>query len=923
MTAFPGQGAPVPGPRGHDGDKYAQWDAAYVLGSLSEMDRREFEAHLAECWACRDAVSEISDMPALLSLLDFDQINDGDDPIAVRPPSPQPDLVGRQWEMSAVAGLLERALDGHGTVVGVVGSAGIGKSRLVREVSAIADAHDVDVFTAFCESHTSQVPFHAVARLLRAVNGVESLDPPAARAQIRAQAPDAAPEDLLLFDDLLGIADPDVELPKIDADARRRRLTTLVNAASLARQAPAVFVVEDAHWIDEVSESLLADFFTVMSQTPSLVLVTYRPEYRGALTQVAGARTVALAPLSDSETTGLVAELLGPDPSNDALGRRIAKRAAGNPFFAEEIVRELAERGVLRGAPRAYLSAEGVGDVSVPVTLQATIAARIDRLGPTAKRTLSAAAVLGARFNLDLLAALGVEAVVDDLLAAQLIDQVRFTRQPQYAFHHPSIRTVAYERQLEPDRAELHRRVAAAIESRNPLAGDENAALIAEHLEAAGDGHAAYGWQMRAATWATNRDIAAAWRSWERARTIADVLPANDPDRPSMRIAPRTMLCGIAWRVHEHATGARFEELRELCAAAGDKASLAVAMAGQVMDHMHQARLREASQLASEAMALIESIDDPTLTVGLSLASIYARAECAEWPDALRWSQMVIDLADGDPSKGNFIIGSPLALAFTTRGTARYCLGDPGWRDDLRHGLAMARSTDPMSYATVVTYSYSAAIPPGMLRPDDRAMGEIQDALRIAEQSGDDVAFAIARMTLGIALVHRPTDTERDQGQQILAEVGEVFLRRGFFLTDLPIVEVCLAREKAQRGDRDGAIPLLRVAADGQFREGRLLGWSIPATGALVETLLDRGAEGDLAEAEAAIERLAEAAIERLTAPTDGGFAVREIWLLRLRALLARAHGDDASYAQFRDRYRDMANTLGFEGHIEWAEAMA
>src|SRR6202042_1248935 len=85
-------------------------------------------------------------------------------------------------------------------------------------------------------------------------------------------------------------------------------------------------------------------------------------------------------------------------------------------------------------------------------------------------------------------------------------------------------------------------------------------------------------------------------------------LPADDPDRASMRIAPRTMLCGIAWRVHEHATGARFEELRELCAAAGDKASLAIAMAGQVMDHLHQARLQEASQLASEAMALLEAL---------------------------------------------------------------------------------------------------------------------------------------------------------------------------------------------------------------------------------------------------------------------------------------------------------------------------
>lgn len=263
-----------------------------------------------------------------------------------------------------------------------------------------------------------------------------------------------------------------------------------------------------------------------------------------------------------------------------------------------------------------------------------------------------------------------------------------------------------------------------------------------------------------------------------------------------------------------------------------------------------------------------------------------------------------------------------MAVAFTTRANARYCLGRPGWRDDLRHGLDMAHRTDPMSYATVVAYAYYPGILTGVLRPDDRAMREMEDALRIAEQSGDDVAFAIARMTLGIALVHRRTNSERDRGQQVLAEVSEVFLRRGFFLADLPMVEVYLAREKAQCGDRDGAIPLMRAAVDHQFREGRLLGWSIPTTGVLVETLLDRGAESDLVEAEAAIERLAQAAVEPLAPPTDDGLAMREIWLLRLRALLAAAGGDAATYAHVRDRYRDMANSLGFEGHIAWAENM-
>src|SRR5580692_3560913 len=202
-------------------------------------------------------------------------------------------LVGRGWEMAAVEGLLERAIDGHGGVVGVVGSPGIGKSRLVRDVTAMAAARGVEVFTAFCESHASDIPFHVVARLLRAATGVGDLDNAAARVGVRAQFPDADPEDVLLLEDLLGIADPEAALAKVDPDARRRRLTALVNAASLARNAPAVYVVEDLHWIDEVSESMLADFVAVIPQTPSLMLITYRPEYPGALNRVPGAQSIA------------------------------------------------------------------------------------------------------------------------------------------------------------------------------------------------------------------------------------------------------------------------------------------------------------------------------------------------------------------------------------------------------------------------------------------------------------------------------------------------------------------------------------------------------------------------------------------------------------------------------------------------------
>jgi len=142
-----------------------------------------------------------------------------------------------------------------------------------------------------------------------------------------------------------------------------------------------------------------------------------------------------------------------------------------------------------------------------------------------------------------------------------------------------------------------------------------------------------------------------------------------------------------------------------------------------------------------------------------------------------------------------------------------------------------------------------------------------------------------------------------------------MFLRQGHNLPEVPIVNLYAAQQRARRGDRDGAIPLIRAAADHLFREGLLQICGVPATGVLVETLLDRGTESDVAEAEAAIERLT-------AAPADEGLVMREVWLLRLRALLARATGDDTAYHDYRDRYRAMAASLGFEGHMKWAEAM-
>jgi adenylate cyclase len=836
----------------------------------------------------------------------------GDD----KAPRSQSTLVGRELELHTMSGLLDRALNGRGSVVGVVGPPGIGKSRLIREAMSNAKSRGVKVFSTYCESHASQIPFHAVARLFRAAARITGLHDAEARAQLRAQLPDADPDDLLLLDDLLGIGDPDMTLPRIDPDARRRRLGALINTANLTRTEPILYVMEDVHWIDEGSESMMSDVLAVISQTPAVAVITYRPEYDGALSRVHGAQTIALTPLTDSESSSLIGELLGPDPSNDGLTEPIASRVAGNPFFAEEMVRELAQRGVLNGERGNYVCHTDVADVTVPGTVQATIGARIDRLDPAAKRTLSAAAVIGLRFRPELLSRLGVDPAVDELMRAELIDQVRFTPRAEYAFHHPLIRAVAYESQLKADRSEWHKRLAAVIEADEPESVDENAALIAQHLEAAGEARQAYGWHMRAGRWLTTRDISSARNSWERARQIADALPGDDPERTAMRIATRTKVCGTAWRGPDPDVAARVEELRELCRDTGDNTSLAIGITALALQQGFSGRQLDASRFAAEAMTLLASVGDPALSIGAASASASIRLETGHAADVLRWAERIIEQNSDHPAARGTAPGSPLiALALIFRGVARWWLGVPGWRQDVEDAGAMAARTGPITRPAVVSWKYFDAVPHGVLRADDSTVRELEGALHFAEATGEDTLVGNVKTTLGRVLMERESPDDRQRGSELLEAVRDLSRQRRYMVTHLRVLDICVEREKVRRGESSDAIPAMQKAVASLFFEGQVLE-AVWGTAVLVDALLTRDAEGDNADACAAIDRLAKL-------PDDVSGGLCDVWLLRLRALMARACGDEDAFRGYRDRHREMATSLGFEGHLQWADEMA
>jgi hypothetical protein len=282
--------------------------------------------------------------------------------------------------------------------------------------------------------------------------------------------------------------------------------------------------------------------------------------------------------------------------------------------------------------------------------------------------------------------------------------------------------------------------------------------------------------------------------------------------------------------------------------------------------------------------------------------------------EVLRWAEATIEWANGDPAKGNLIVGSPFAVALAMRGLARSWFGRPGWRKDLDDAVGFAeQSGDPLTLAVIVSFTYGVGIWIGTFRADDVAVRTIEKALQTAEASGDDYAVDVVKFLLGCALLIRGVEGDRSRGLELLTQLRETWIQQRYGLTELPVLDVYLGQDKARGGDLDGGIRMIRKSLDDLWTRGQVPYYT-RTTSVLVETLLERGADGDAAEADAATARLA-------AEPADGS-VVREIWLLRLRALLARAKGDDARYVDYRDRYREMARSLGFEGHIAWAEEM-
>jgi class 3 adenylate cyclase len=404
-------------------------------------------------------------------------------------------FVGREQEVGNLEVWAGAVRAGRGQIIGVVGAAGVGKSRLCQEFAASRRERGWNVCEAHGLAHRREVPGLAALELVRSLVHADG-DDTAARAE------DLDPAITGLLGTRADGEDGATAGPEHVARSLARILPELVRERS--RRCPLLVLLDDAHWMDAVSLGVIEDLIAAAATSAALVLINFRPEFTPPGSRRSDYQQIALRPLDEDATEEIVAELLGRDPSLGALPGHLRERAAGNPFFLEELVRTLVEAGLLTGERGGRQMPQPIDVLAVPTDVRALLAARLDRLGELEKQVVEAAAVIGRRFSATLLARVAAISPEEADRALSALERAEILRddggdERSFGFEHPLVQGVAYQSQLADRRRRAHAAVARALQEIFADRLGETAAIVAHHLEAAGDLSAASRWQRRAA----------------------------------------------------------------------------------------------------------------------------------------------------------------------------------------------------------------------------------------------------------------------------------------------------------------------------------------------------------------------------------------------------------------------------------------
>ncbi|HEX2222334.1 MAG TPA: adenylate/guanylate cyclase domain-containing protein, partial [Candidatus Limnocylindria bacterium] len=579
-------------------------------------------------------------------------------------------LVGRARELATLTGVVDALVAGSGGAAAVIGEPGVGKSRLTEEVREHAIRHGVRWLEARCLSYGAGLAYWPFADLIRRFAQITATDdPPAARARLdEAMANTDVAAAVPLFARLLGISE--AAAGELEPEAYRRELhgATTSWLRALAADSPVALAIEDVHWIDPSSASLVAELHTELGSDRVLLYLSSRADVRdeiGAMLS-AGERegssppvVVMLEPLDEAAMRELARDMLGGDPPT-ALIPMLADRGGGNPFFVEETIRSLQESGGLEHDDEGgWRLRPGFTAGEVPISIEGVLAARIDSLSPEAASVLGVASVVGRRARLLLLEAVadepsGITSAVAQLVSAGMLDPASDGLDDAVAFHHALVQDVAYSRLLRRRRRELHQRTAEVAEELYG-AGDDVIDLLARHLYLADAGPKAVDYLVRAGERAR--------RLFANEEAIVHFGRAVELSRREAAVAHRLpdLLLTVA-DLHE-LTGSYDEALR-LYEDARDRTGDVRAWRGIVSTLRREGRYDEAISAADEALAGADgSVDTRALwlergwtlsvrgDVADAIAALETGLELAAPPDAVTGA-LLLQLARAETLRG-------------------------------------------------------------------------------------------------------------------------------------------------------------------------------------------------------------------------------------------------------------------------------
>jgi tetratricopeptide (TPR) repeat protein len=545
-------------------------------------------------------------------------------------------FVGRETEIETLRHALERAGAGHGQVVAVVGEAGVGKSRLAYEFVHSHRTQGWLVLESASVSYGKATPYFPVIDLLKRYAHVEDGEEPrAVRAKVTGQVltlDETLQETLPALLALLDVLPEDSPFQQLEPPQRRQRMLEALKRV-LLRESQVLLVFEDLHWIDAETQALRDTRGESLPTARVLLLVNYRPEYQHGWGSKTYYTQLRLDPLPPASAAAVLQALVGDDPSLGPLKQLLIARTEGNPFFLEESVRTLVETGVLVGAPGTYRLAQALQTIQIPATVQAVLAARLDRLPPEEKRLLQTAAVIGTEVPLALLQAIAEQP--EDVLhrglahlqGAEFLYETRLFPEHAYTFKHALTHEVAYGSLLQERRRLLHARIVDALEQRHAdrLAevasgrSPEQVEPLALHAfrGAVWDKAVTYGRQAgaRAASRAAFRQAAA---YFEQALAALGHLP-DIPDTRGLAIELRLDLADPLSVMGEYEKSlALLQEAEALAQACDDQARLARGLAQQAYAHRDRADYAGAMAAGQQALALATALGDFGLQVGAS-----------------------------------------------------------------------------------------------------------------------------------------------------------------------------------------------------------------------------------------------------------------------------------------------------------------